>query len=138
MAGIHDNESRDWRKSFFAHSDSGTMYSGYVDNKSKELFYAHPTKPLLYNDKGELLGFRGADKKFHFHEPEKGWGSLNMDKYKNVGNIVNKYLKKPGQSLNKRFGDYSTVKSTMSKAITQDIRRPSIEDSIIDTIKKIN
>ena len=58
-----------------------------------------------------------------------------MDKYRNVGDIVNKYLGKPGSSMEK-YGQYSTVKSMMSKAVPQNIRRTSIEDNLIDSMKK--
>ena len=36
---------------------------------------------------------------------------------------------------NKRYGDYSTVKSTMLKAAPRDIKRTPIEDNLIDTMK---
>ena len=135
MPDLHDKDTRNWKRSFQAYSKKGTQYTAYSEPDTKELFYAHPTKPLLYSGKGELLGFRGSDNKFHFHEPEKGWGSLNMDKYRNVGDIVNKYLGKPGSSMEK-YGQYSTVKSMMSKAVPQNIRRTSIEDNLIDSMKK--
>ena len=71
MPDLHDKDTRNWKRSFQAYSKKGTQYTAYSEPDTKELFYAHPTKPLLYSGKGELLGLEGLIINFIFMNQKK-------------------------------------------------------------------
>ena len=142
-------DNRKWKPAFLAYGENNIKYTAYKSDETKELFYSHPTKPFLYDKEGELIGFRGSDKKPHFHAPDKGWNMSDSEfsKIKSVGPIVNKYLGVLGtgpfsegkEGTMYKLGSYSGVKSTLSKNPQQDIRRnenKNFMDSLMNDLKK--
>ena len=138
MAGesTMDKKERDWKMAFYARAKDRTLYTAYASDPTKETFYSHPTKPFLYDKGGSRIGFRGSDAQPHFHEPPKGWGlkEEEMEKYRNVGPIVNQYLGKARGRMSE-LGEYKDVLSPLSKMNpNQDIRRTSLNDKIMNKL----
>jgi len=102
---VNEGVEGGWRSASVGARDSqNRMYTTMI--KDGAVAYWSPYNNLVYSREGDVIGFKGEDKKLHFHTPSDGWAGMDLS---NVGRIANT-LEGTGT-----IPDFSTFKTPETK-----------------------